>query len=68
MVTAGSDIDLLAGELDLHEDAHAHDEAHVHSWTEYAGWAAAAVAALVVLVFVARRLAGARQRNAGAAA
>lgn len=66
-VTAGSDIDLLAGELDLHEDAHAHDEAHAHSWTEYAGWAATAVAALVVLVVITRRLVGARQRRAGAA-
>lgn len=67
-VTAGSDIDLLAGELDLHEDAHAHDEAHVHSWTEYAGWAAAAVVALVVLVLIGRRFAAARQRRAGVAA
>jgi hypothetical protein len=67
-VTAGQEVDLLAGELDLHEVAHADEAAHVHSWQEYASWAAAAVAALVVLTLVARRIAGARQRRAGAAA
>jgi hypothetical protein len=67
-VTAGPEIDLLAGELDLHEDAHGDEAAHGHSWKEVAGWAAAAVAALVALVFVGRRVAAARQRRAGAAA
>jgi hypothetical protein len=41
-VTAGKEVDLLAGELDLHEEAHADEAAHVHSWKEYAGWAAGA--------------------------
>ena len=67
-VTAGQEVDLLAGELDLHEAAHADEAAHVHSWKEYAGWAAAAVAAIAVLALVARRIAGARQRRAGVAA
>lgn len=67
-VTAGQEVDLLAGELDLHEAAHADEVAHVHSWKEYAGWAAAAVAALVVLTLVGRRVVAARQRRMGAAA
>jgi len=67
-VTAGKEVDLLAGELDLHEPAHAEEAAHVHSWKEYAGWAAAAVAALVVLTLVGRRVVAARQRRAGVAA
>lgn len=67
-VTAGADTDLLAGELDLHERAHADESAHVHSWREYAGWAAGAVAALVVLIVVGRRVAASRQTSVGAAA
>jgi hypothetical protein len=67
-VTAGNEVDLLAGELDLHEDAHADEAAHVHSWKEYAGWAAAALGALVTLILIGRRIAARRQRLVGAAA
>lgn len=67
-VTAGQEVDLLAGELDLHEEAHADEAAHVHSWKEYAGWAAAAFASLAVLIRIGRHLAASRQRRAGAAA
>jgi hypothetical protein len=67
-VTAGTELDLLAGELDLHEDAHAAEAAHTHSWTEVAGWAAGGLAAVAVLVLIGRRVAARRQRQAGAAA
>jgi hypothetical protein len=67
-VTAGKEVDLLAGELDLHEEAHAGETVHVHSWNEYAGWAAAALAALTILILIVRRFAASRQRRAGAAA
>lgn len=67
-VSVGKDIDLLAGELDLHEQAHADEAAHGHSWKEYAGWAAVAVAAVVGLSLIGRRIAAARQRRIGAAA
>lgn len=67
-VTAGNEVDLLAGELDLHEDAPADGAAHVHSWMEYAGWAAAALAGLAVLILIGRRVVAGRQRRAGAAA
>lgn len=67
-VTVGSEVDLLAGELDLHEEAHADEAAHVHSWKEYAGWAAAALGTLVVLILIGRHLAARRQRRTGAAA
>ena len=68
MVTAGSDTDLLAGELDIHEAAHADEAAHTHSWTEYAGWGAAGIAALALLVWGGRRALGARSVRAGGAA
>lgn len=67
-VTAGEDIDLLAGELDLHADEHGHETAHVHGWQVVAAWAAGAIAALVILAWVGRRLAAARQARTGAAA
>jgi hypothetical protein len=67
-VTAGQEVDLLAGELDLHEEAHADEAAHVHSWKEYAGWGAAALGVLTVLILIGRRFAVSRQRSTGAAA
>ena len=67
-VTAGSDVDLLAGELDLHEAPHADDPVHQHSWKEYAGWAVGGLAALAVVVLGGRRLMAARQPQAGGAA
>jgi len=66
-VTVGSETDLLAGELDLHADAHA-AVPHGHSWREYAPWVAGAVAALAVLAVLARRFAGRRPLRAGGAA
>jgi allophanate hydrolase subunit 1 len=67
-VTAGSDIDLLAGELDLHDHAHGDEAAPGHSWQQYGLWAAGAAAGLGLLIVLSRRLAAARQRHAGAAA
>ena len=67
-VTAGSEVDLLAGELDLHEEAHAAEPAGASSWTQLAGWAAGGLVALAVLVLVGRRLMSARQVRAGGAA
>ena len=67
-VTAGNEADLLAGELDIHDMAHADEAAHTHSWTEYAGWVAGGIAALGLLVWGGRRAVHARNARAGAAA
>lgn len=67
-VTAGNEADLLAGELDIHEEVHADETAHTHSWTEYAGWVAAGIAALGLLVWGGRRAVHARSVRTGAAA
>ena len=67
-VTAGNEADLLAGELDIHDMAHADEAAHTHSWTEYAGWVAGGIAALGLLVWGGRRAVHARNVRAGAAA
>jgi hypothetical protein len=67
-VTAGAEVDLLAGELELRADAPAAAAAHTHAWTAYAAWAAGGLASLAVLVFIGRRMAARRQDHAGAAA
>jgi hypothetical protein len=67
-VTAGSEVDLLAGELDIHEAAHADEAAHTHSWTEYVGWAVAGLAALALLGWGGRRVINARSVRVGGAA
>jgi hypothetical protein len=67
-VIAGDEADLLAGELDIHEETHADEVAHTHSWTEVAGWVAAGIAALALLAWGGRRVLGARSARAGGAA
>jgi hypothetical protein len=67
-VTAGSEVDLLAGELDLHEAPHADEPGPAVAYTRLAGWAAAGLAACALLVFAGRRLRSARRVRAGGAA
>ncbi|HEU4459942.1 MAG TPA: hypothetical protein VFR90_12540 [Methylibium sp.] len=67
-VTAGTEADLLAGEFDLHEAAHADEAAPTHSWKGYAGWAVAGIAAIVLLAWGSRRVMAARSVRAGGAA
>lgn len=70
-VNTGKDVDLLAGELDIHEAAHIDEPAHVHSWKEYAAWAAgglAVLAVLTVLTMAGRRVIASRQVRVGGAA
>ena len=67
-VTAGTEVDLLAGELDIHEAGHADEAVHTHSWTEYAGWGAGGLAALALLAWGGRRVMSARSVRAGGAA
>lgn len=72
-VTAGSETDLLAGEIDVHVAAHADDIAPARSRAAWAGWAVWAVwvvwaagglAVLGLLVFAARRIAAVRASSA----
>ena len=66
-VIVGNESDLLVGELDIHEEPSAAAAAHSHGWKEFAGWAATAVAALL-LAWGARRALAARRLRAGGAA
>ncbi|MBT2303615.1 hypothetical protein J7E70_24510 [Variovorax paradoxus] len=63
-IVAGKDADLLAGELDLHEEAAAHDSP-ARGWRPYAAWAAGAVVVLAALAWFRRRAVGAQRARMG---
>jgi hypothetical protein len=65
-VQAGSESDLLAGELDLRAVAHV-QAVHARSWREYAVWIASGLAVLALALWGARRLLRRRTRAGGAA-
>ena len=67
-VTAGNEVDLLAGELDIHEEAHSEEVQAAQPWTKYAGWVAAGIAALAFVFVGARRMFSARSARVGGAA
>jgi hypothetical protein len=69
-VRAGNEVDLLAGEFDIHEEAHADAPAHVHThaWYEYASWLAGGMAMLALLVLAGRHWVASRRMHAGGAA
>lgn len=56
--------DILAGEIDIHEEEHA--EGEDHGWLRYAGWGAAALLVLGTATVVARKRAS--RRTLGGAA
>jgi hypothetical protein len=66
-VSAGADTDLLAGELDVHEDVHADEAAPAPWWKAYTAWAAGGIAALVLLVLAGRAWSARAARVGGAA-
>ena len=68
MVTAGQEVDLLAGELDLHQEAHADAAAPTKPRARSAAWAAGIAVSLVILLVISRRMAASRQRRVGDAA
>lgn len=66
-VMAGEESDLLAGELDLHDEV-AVAEAHRHDWKEYITWSIAGLAGLVLLIAIGRRMRASRKNVIGGAA
>lgn len=67
-VTTGEEVDLLVGELDIHEAGHAGEAAQIHTWKDYAGYATSALAVLFILAVIGRSYAAGRQRRSGAVA
>ena len=66
-VMAGEESDLLAGELDLHDEA-AVAETQRHGWQETLVWSVAGLAGLALLIAIARRLRASRPTMTGGAA
>ena len=67
-VTAGTEADLLAGELDLHDDAPAGAPVQANGWLKYVGWAAGGLIVLILLIWGVRRITAGRRLQAGSAA
>jgi hypothetical protein len=67
-VSVGQEMDLLAGELDLHPKAHAAEAPHAHAWQEYAAWGAIGIAALAAVLALLSRRSAARTSGTGALA
>jgi hypothetical protein len=67
-VTAGVEIDLLAGELDIHPAGHTDNAAHTPAWSAYAAWGTGGLAALALLAWSGRRVMRPRSLRAGGAA
>lgn len=66
-VIAGANTDRLAGEFDLHEEAH-DDAASEHPWQPAAAWLVGAMLAIVLLVWSVRRVRIAPSARSGGAA
>lgn len=62
-VTTAADSDLLAGEIDIHEDARA-ETAPVQGWKVWAPWAGAGLLLLLAVGWTVRRLSAGRGRAA----
>ena len=67
-VIASEETDLLAGQLDIHDEAHAEEAAYTHGWKEYALWAGAVGGGLLLLAALLRRLRTSRNPRFGGAA
>ncbi len=66
-VLAGPETDLLAGELDIHQAAHADDATGSAAWKKYAAGAAAGLMALALLAWSRRRVRAHQINRAGSA-
>ncbi|ENO87891.1 hypothetical protein [Thauera linaloolentis] len=68
MVLAGDEADLLAGELDVHDDTDAHAQEPAADMTRYAGWLVAGLLALGGAGRAVLRKGGTRGHSAGGVA
>ena len=66
-VISGVGTELLAGEFDLHEEAHADDAADKRAWPSIVAWAAGSACAFALLVWRIRLARIARSERTGAA-
>jgi hypothetical protein len=67
-VVAGEETDLLAGELDLHDETAGVAPGQSHGWKAYGLWAIVAVAGSFVVIVLSRRMRAARASRMGGVA
>ena len=67
-VFAGKETDLLAGDLDIHQDAHTDEAVNSQTWKLYGLWALAALSALALLAWAWRRVRAHRINRVGGVA
>lgn len=67
-IYAGDETDLLAGELDIHDESAVAGAGHSRSWRDYATWGVAAALALLLAAVGIRRFASTRNARLGGAA
>lgn len=64
-VMSGKETDLLAGDLDIHQDTHADEPSDSQPWKLYGAWALAAFVGLVFMVWAWRRFRANRINRVG---
>lgn len=54
-VVAGQEMDVLAGELDIHHDEHGHESTQGPAWAKYGAWGVGGLVLLALLGWAVRR-------------
>lgn len=67
-VIVGKETDLLAGDLDIHQDAHTDETNSAQAWKLYGLWALAVLSAVALMVWVWRRTRANRINRVGGVA
>jgi len=67
-VMIDKEVDLLAGELDIHSDLNGQGSASKNGWKKWLSWALFSAAALMALIFIRKRLQTHQANRTGGAA
>jgi hypothetical protein len=68
MVVAGQETDLLAGDLDIHEESHDGEVSQSQAWNVYSAWVVGGLLSLALLAGILRRIRANRINRVGGAA
>lgn len=68
MVVAGQETDLLAGDLDIHEESHDVEVSQSQTWKVYSAWVVGGLLSMTLLAWALRRIRANRINRVGGAA